>query len=86
MIFCFCQATGCPNPHQDQGGFVPFGASLEISCNEGFMLSGPESVTCLESGEFDAPVPRCIGKMWKRPARLYFRVFFLAGKRCEQHF
>ncbi|XP_078487205.1 uncharacterized protein LOC100180981 isoform X1 [Ciona intestinalis] len=52
-------SSGCSNPHGG-AGFIPFGASLEISCEVGFVLTGSERVTCLDSGEFDGPIPQCI--------------------------
>nr|XP_039265048.1 fibropellin-1-like [Styela clava] len=51
---------GCRNPDDSSKGLVPFGVSLEFYCGKGFVLTGPNIITCQESGEFTHVVPECI--------------------------
>uniref|UniRef100_H3D462 Sushi domain-containing protein n=2 Tax=Tetraodon nigroviridis TaxID=99883 RepID=H3D462_TETNG len=40
-------------------GKMKIGHQLQFECTNGFMLDGQEQVTCLESGQWDAPFPTC---------------------------
>lgn len=37
------------------------GHKLQFECIDGFTLDGSKELTCLESGQWDAPFPTCSG-------------------------
>ena len=66
------KADGCLSDSAGHEGFVPFGASLQITCDVGFQLNGPGKITCLKNGSFDRIFPKCIGEL-----TFFERVLFL---------
>ena len=69
---CCFLVEGCRSPYHSRG-LVPFGATVKVSCNPGFILTGAEAITCLDSGQFDVRVPECLGTVGL--FILCFRVF-----------
>ncbi|XP_068164048.1 sushi, von Willebrand factor type A, EGF and pentraxin domain-containing protein 1 isoform X1 [Antennarius striatus] len=60
-----CRPIECPIPKQITNGKVvytklQFGHRISFSCRRGFRLQGPETQTCLASGEWDARPPACV--------------------------
>ena len=58
----------CPKPSISDGsvspsdGTVDYEATYEVTCNTGFTISGPSTMTCGADGTFDQP-PTCQGKI-----------------------
>ncbi|XP_034005924.1 LOW QUALITY PROTEIN: sushi, von Willebrand factor type A, EGF and pentraxin domain-containing protein 1 [Trematomus bernacchii] len=60
-----CRPIECSIPKQIVNGRVvytklQFGHSATYSCRRGYRLQGPETVTCLSSGEWDIKPPACV--------------------------
>ncbi|XP_063750705.1 sushi, von Willebrand factor type A, EGF and pentraxin domain-containing protein 1 isoform X1 [Eleginops maclovinus] len=60
-----CRPIECSVPKQIVNGKVvytklQFGHSAMYSCRRGYRLQGPETVTCLSSGEWDIEPPACV--------------------------
>ncbi|NXS60362.1 CR2 protein, partial [Brachypteracias leptosomus] len=59
----------CPSPpkikngqHESKGVQVFFpGTSVKYSCDPGYVLTGKTTVSCLKSGTWSIPYPRCEG-------------------------
>lgn len=61
-----CEDPGVPQfgyKREDRGHFA--GSTVSFSCDPGYMLKGPEVLTCLrgERRSWDSPLPLCVGKL-----------------------
>uniref|UniRef100_A0A8B9HTR2 Sushi, von Willebrand factor type A, EGF and pentraxin domain-containing protein 1 n=1 Tax=Astyanax mexicanus TaxID=7994 RepID=A0A8B9HTR2_ASTMX len=59
-----CHPIECPPPKDIPNGSakysrLQFSRSVTYSCQRGYRLEGPETLTCLESGNWDKEVPSC---------------------------
>ncbi|XP_056639770.1 uncharacterized protein LOC130447135 [Diorhabda sublineata] len=60
-----CEAIQCEPPAQIENGNVDisnatiFGMEVTYSCNDGYVLNGPEILTCLTNGHYDNLPPTC---------------------------
>ncbi|XP_017574246.1 sushi, von Willebrand factor type A, EGF and pentraxin domain-containing protein 1 isoform X1 [Pygocentrus nattereri] len=59
-----CHPIECPPPKDIPNGSAKysryqFSRSVTYSCQRGYRLEGPETLTCLESGKWDMEVPSC---------------------------
>ena len=45
-----------------QDAVVDVGGEITACCNDGFLREGPETLTCLNTGQFSEPRPTCVGK------------------------
>ncbi|XP_072543610.1 sushi, von Willebrand factor type A, EGF and pentraxin domain-containing protein 1 isoform X2 [Salminus brasiliensis] len=59
-----CHPIECPPPKDIPNGSakysrLQFSRSVTYSCQRGYRLEGPETLTCLESGSWDKEVPSC---------------------------
>ncbi|KAJ8399077.1 hypothetical protein AAFF_G00414560 [Aldrovandia affinis] len=64
------QASGCPRPPSIQHSWVnltetnrgsfPLGTLLQYSCDSGYMLDGPSTISCTASGYWSSDPPHCI--------------------------
>uniref|UniRef100_A0A8C2TXV2 Sushi domain-containing protein n=1 Tax=Coturnix japonica TaxID=93934 RepID=A0A8C2TXV2_COTJA len=68
----------CPSPpnithgqysREDVKVFVP-GTSVRYSCDPGYVLTGKTTVTCLTSGVWSIPYPRCEGQLCPSPPEI----------------
>ena len=60
--------NGCPNPGQpDNGNTIgddfSVGATVNHTCNVGYVLDGESERECLPSGNWSDPLPTCNGKL-----------------------
>ncbi|ELT90272.1 hypothetical protein CAPTEDRAFT_225105 [Capitella teleta] len=54
--------TPCGNPESfGNGTFNLRGKTVFFKCNAGFWLDGSDDVTCQSNGQWNSPMPRCIG-------------------------
>ncbi|KAJ8341472.1 hypothetical protein SKAU_G00337630 [Synaphobranchus kaupii] len=71
------QASGCQRPPSIQHSWVnltetnrgslPLGTLLQYSCDSGYMLDGPSTISCTASGLWSSAPPRCIRTNVCRP-------------------
>uniref|UniRef100_A0AAY4CTR2 Sushi, von Willebrand factor type A, EGF and pentraxin domain-containing protein 1 n=1 Tax=Denticeps clupeoides TaxID=299321 RepID=A0AAY4CTR2_9TELE len=59
-----CHPVECPLPKEITNGMVAysqleFSRSVTYSCQQGYRLEGPKTLTCLETGKWDQEVPTC---------------------------
>ncbi|KAI5629830.1 sushi, von Willebrand factor type A, EGF and pentraxin domain-containing protein 1 isoform X1 [Silurus asotus] len=59
-----CHPIECPPPKEIPKGFAKFSQlrfsrSVTYTCQRGYSLEGPETLTCLENGKWDKEVPSC---------------------------
>lgn len=59
-----CKPIECPKPKEISNGQFSHtnlhsGQTITYSCDPGFRLEGPKTLTCLETGEWDVDVPSC---------------------------
>ncbi|XP_051576791.1 sushi, von Willebrand factor type A, EGF and pentraxin domain-containing protein 1 isoform X5 [Myxocyprinus asiaticus] len=59
-----CHPVKCAAPKEIPNGSVKysklqFSQSVTYSCQKGYRLQGPETLTCLENGEWDQEAPSC---------------------------
>ncbi|XP_026007986.1 sushi domain-containing protein 6-like isoform X3 [Astatotilapia calliptera] len=64
------RSDGCRRPSMVQHGsanltdtsrsFFPVGTALQYTCNPGYLLDGPRTVTCTTLGHWSSESPRCI--------------------------
>lgn len=59
-----CHPVQCPPPKEILNGFAKFSQllfsrSVTYTCQRGYRLEGPETLTCLENGKWDKEVPTC---------------------------
>lgn len=59
-----CSIVKCTPPLEDlnslrQGNIFEFGETVNYTCNEGFVMEGSQSVTCLETGTWSDGFPVC---------------------------
>ncbi|NXL12766.1 CR2 protein, partial [Mesembrinibis cayennensis] len=66
-----CEGVFCPSPPNIKNGqpeskdvkaFIP-GTSVKYHCDPGFVLTGKTTVSCLTSGTWSIPYPRCEGEL-----------------------
>uniref|UniRef100_A0A3B3T3R4 Sushi, von Willebrand factor type A, EGF and pentraxin domain-containing protein 1 n=1 Tax=Paramormyrops kingsleyae TaxID=1676925 RepID=A0A3B3T3R4_9TELE len=60
-----CRPVECGPPKEIANGMVSysqlqFGHAITYTCNRGFQLEGPETLNCLETGEWDKEIPVCM--------------------------
>uniref|UniRef100_A0A663F8D8 Sushi domain-containing protein n=1 Tax=Aquila chrysaetos chrysaetos TaxID=223781 RepID=A0A663F8D8_AQUCH len=67
----FCKMLQCPSPPNIKNGqyenkdvkvFIP-GVSVKYYCDLGYVLTGKTTVSCLTSGTWSLPYPRCEGEL-----------------------
>ncbi|KAM9410624.1 complement factor H isoform 2-T2 [Pholidichthys leucotaenia] len=64
-----CEIVQCEIPHQidngrslwDVQGQPKYGESVQYSCDPGYTLIGNDSITCTETGKYNAQPPQCTG-------------------------
>ncbi|NXU54722.1 CR2 protein, partial [Turnix velox] len=64
-----CEEVSCPRPPKIANGLhseqslsrFPRGLTVYYSCRDGFELVGNVSISCLETGQWSRPLPRCQG-------------------------
>lgn len=59
-----CRPIECPEPKEILNGqfssvSFQYGQTITYSCDRGFRLEGPKSLTCLETGDWDMDAPSC---------------------------
>ncbi|KAK3545348.1 hypothetical protein QTP70_004069 [Hemibagrus guttatus] len=59
-----CRPIECPPPKEISNGIAKFSRllfsrSVTYTCQRGYSLKGPETLTCLENGKWDNEVPFC---------------------------
>ncbi|XP_076997754.1 sushi, von Willebrand factor type A, EGF and pentraxin domain-containing protein 1 isoform X2 [Tamandua tetradactyla] len=54
-----CKAPENPEGGRFSGDVYTVGAEITLSCEEGYQLMGEAKITCLESGEWNHPIPHC---------------------------
>ena len=57
-----CGDPGMPDNGATTGSTTTFGSVVTHSCDDGFVLVGADERTCLESGNWSAPLPSCESK------------------------
>ncbi|XP_055513993.1 collagen alpha-1(X) chain-like [Leucoraja erinacea] len=56
-----CKKIECPAPVRiENGHFKQLGQVVTYSCASGYYMLGDESITCLNTGKWNGPGPRCI--------------------------
>ncbi|KAI1895473.1 hypothetical protein AGOR_G00106630 [Albula goreensis] len=76
-IFFPGHASGCPRPPsiphswvnltETNRGSLPLGTLLQYSCDSGYMLDGPSTISCTVSGHWSSDPPRCVRANVCRP-------------------
>lgn len=51
---------GSANLTDTSRSFFPVGTALQYTCNPGYLLDGPRTVTCTTLGHWSSESPRCI--------------------------
>ncbi|XP_051818518.1 sushi, von Willebrand factor type A, EGF and pentraxin domain-containing protein 1 [Antechinus flavipes] len=59
-----CKPIECPKPSEILNGKLSYtnlhyGQTISYSCDRGFRLEGTQTLTCLETGDWDVAVPSC---------------------------
>ncbi|KAM6398825.1 complement component receptor 1-like protein [Rhynochetos jubatus] len=60
-----CRLVRCPKPTVERGRMTPrrftfpYGAAVQFSCDEGFVLHGDAESRCLADGTWHPPLPTC---------------------------
>ncbi|KFP63432.1 Complement receptor type 2, partial [Cariama cristata] len=60
-----CRVVRCPKPTVERGRMTPqrftfpYGAAVQFSCDEGFVLRGDAESRCLADGTWHPPLPTC---------------------------
>lgn len=59
----------CPALTNPANGVVSFAGTTfrsvaTYTCNDGYVISGNEQRTCLETGEWSGQIPTCVSKSW----------------------
>ncbi|CAH1170006.1 unnamed protein product [Phaedon cochleariae] len=62
-----CEPIQCEVPNEIANGIIRmpndtfYGSVIEFSCNMGYKLIGPNTITCLANGQYDSLPPTCEG-------------------------
>lgn len=64
-----CEIVTCEIPEKLANGknswnsndLPKYGENIQFFCNEGYTLTGNDSIMCTEDGEYDLPAPQCLG-------------------------
>ncbi|KAM6398824.1 complement component receptor 1-like protein [Rhynochetos jubatus] len=69
-----CKVVRCPKPTVERGRMTPrrftfpYGAAVQFSCDEGFVLHGDAESRCLADGTWHPPLPTCRPVQCLRPS------------------
>ena len=57
-----CDTIEAPTNGQKQGDVFTFGSTVNFTCNDGFIMNGESSITCLANRRWSALPPTCDSK------------------------
>ncbi|XP_069622657.1 sushi, von Willebrand factor type A, EGF and pentraxin domain-containing protein 1 [Ranitomeya imitator] len=70
-----CELVTCGSPPVvrdaiSKGSHFTFGKTVTYSCKEGYILVGPETITCLTTGKWSENIPQCMAVSCDEPPNL----------------
>lgn len=86
-----CSVVNCSDPgipansirqSKIEHGNFTFGTVVFYDCNPGYYLFGSPILTCQPTGQWDKPLPECIGKLLTHLAPCFEHQNLAAALRC----